>query len=539
VKISACSFSIVLDALLSLLEDLARPHNAVLSHPPHVLLSELYVLELIADCCASSWYRPRGSGDGSSSSPVPEGPLSPAQRAAFPPPETLRDAQLQRIFEVVKLLFEPIPDGYTLPAKVILDDSSAERILTPPPEEPSRTPLSSSSSEPPETRSLLQAHASAIEAHVKLIVEYVTASSWPLSFEYFRNVAYAARSDLPAKGSPITTAAAAEEERAALVMMRTVSYVWADSQKLGLVIQEFCSSFLHFRKSIQNTIAIVVPQLIMRWLDRYPGEFVDLHSDHGPRRRETAPDTLFDMALTIGNNGQRKALLFPMQMALLFLQPDVFEVASNLRESKGSGMVKKVQFLDGLRKALRNRNEQAAYCLVLLLRVARHFEGESDSALMSYAMDVQDEVRDAVFRRFAPGADGVLYEQDIMTAAFVSASHLNFEHAVESLAVSCLSSSAPHSFKIAVIQACAHFARLTDSHKYQPLFTATSAFIQAQLQVCTPFFVCRGPLTATDSPAKDLFRASSRGIRRRTCRPEENGGERPFHQHGVQHTQLP
>jgi neurofibromin 1 len=442
-----------------------------------VLLSELYVLELIADCFASNWYRLNGPGD------RPDEPLSSSQRAAFPPPEALSDVQLNRIFEVIKVLFDPIPDGYTLPAKAILDDSSAKHITTPPPEEPTRTPLSTSSSETPETRNLLQAHAGAVEAHIKLIAEYMTASTWSATFDFFRNVMYAARKNVPAQGNPIPNAAAAEEERAALVMMRLVSFFWVDSQKLSLVVQEFCSSFLHFRKSFQNTIAIVMPQIITRWLDRYPAEFVQLHSMHNPKRRETAPDTLFDMTLTVGDTGRRKALLFPMQMTLLFLQPDVFEVASNMRESKASGIAKKVQFLDGLRKALRNRNEQAAYCLVGLLRVARHFDAESDSALLSYAMDVQDEVRDAVFRRFAPGTEGVIFEQDIMTAAFVSLTHLSFEHSVESLAVTCLSSSAPQNFKIAVVQACAHFARLRNSQKYQPLFTTASAFIQGQLQV--------------------------------------------------------
>jgi neurofibromin 1 len=460
----------------------------VISHPPHVLLSELYVLELIADCCASNWYRMKGSGDRSNSSPVSEGPLSPSQRAAFYPPEALSDAQISRIFEVIKVLFEPIPDGYTLPAKAILDDSSAKHVTTPPPEEPTRTPLSTSSSEAPETRNLIQSHASAIEAHIKLIIEYITASSWPAIFDFFRTVMYGARNNVPMQGASIANAIAAEEERTALVMMRLVSFFWVDSPKLSLIVQEFCSSFLHFRKSFQNTIAVVMPQIITRWLDRYPAEFVQLHSMQNPKRRENAPDTLFDMTLTIGDNGRRKALLYPMQMTLLFLQPDVFEVASNMRESKGTGIAKKVQFLDGLRKALRNRNEQAAYCMVLLLRAARHFDAESDSALMSYAMDVQDEVRDAVFRRFTPGADGVLHEQDIMTAAFVSLTHLNFDHSVETLAVACLSSSAPHSFKIAVIQACAHFARLGNNQKYQPLFTTASAFIQGQLQVCVSCF---------------------------------------------------
>ncbi|KAL1842978.1 hypothetical protein VTJ49DRAFT_3455 [Mycothermus thermophilus] len=502
VKISASSIGYVLDALLHLLEDLARPHASVFHHPSHVLLSELYVLELLADCCASNWFRtpppgkqtPAVAADRPSPSPaVPEsGPLTltPAQRAQFPHPEPLSAVHINRIFEVIKILFEPIPEGFTLPAKAILDDSAARDVAATPAgaaaDELSaavRTPVSTSSSDAPEARAILQAHAAALEGHIKLITEYLTASSWGTVFDIFRRVMYSARNNVPAQGAPISSAAAAEEERNVLIMMRLVSFFWVDNHKMNTVFQELCASFLHFRKSLQNTIAVVVPQLITRWLDRHPAEFVQLHSVHNPKgRRETSPDTLFDMAVTIGDNGRRRALLYPMQMTLLFLLPDVFEVASDMRDSKGTGIAKKVQFLDGLRKALRNRNEQAAYCMVLLLRAARHFHAESDSALMSYAMDVQDEVRDAVFRRFPPGAtDVVALEQDILTAAFVSLAHLNFEHCVESLEVACLAPSAPHSWKIAVIQGCAHFARLGRREKYQALFTTASAFVQGQL----------------------------------------------------------
>ncbi len=192
------------------------------------------------------------------------------------------------------------------------------------------------------------------------------------------------------------------------------------------------------------------------------------------------------MTQTVVESGRKKGSLYPLQSALLLLLPDVFEVASNLREARSSSTAKKVTFLDGLRKALRNRNDQAAYCLVALLRAARHFHAESESALMSYAMDVQDEVRDAVFRRFPAGSDASLFEQDILTAAFVSLAHLNFDMCAGSLAQTCLAPSAPLSFKIAVIQSCSHFARLDGSEKYQPLFVAASAFVQSQLKVRVP-----------------------------------------------------
>jgi neurofibromin 1 len=168
-----------------------------------------------------------------------------------------------------------------------------------------------------------------------------------------------------------------------------------------VVIQELCGSFLHLRKAFQTTVAIVLPLLITRWLERNPGEFIDLHSLH--KRLDGGAETLFDMTNTMFDGGRRKALLFPFQTSLLFLLPDVFEVASNMRDVKSSSISKKVSFLEMLRKSLRNRNETAIYCLTSLLRVARHFPLDSDAALLSFALDVQEEVREAVFRRHTPG----------------------------------------------------------------------------------------------------------------------------------------
>lgn len=478
VKISAFSLSLVLDSLLSLLEELGEPHQAALSHPPHVLLSELYIFELIADCCSSNWQ----SEGGAASQDHHDEDTSTRRRARKPGSEVLDALLVNRIFDVIKLLFEPIPEGHVLPGRTVLDESCSTRTAFRLLEEAVKPPLSAPTDEPLETSRLLEAHSAALKSQVQTVVEYISASSWPAVFEHFRNVIYNVRAAIPAQGSAVPSAAAAEEERSALVSLRLVSSFWVDGQKLNAVIQELCSSFLHFRRSFQNTVGIVTPLLIMRWLDRFPEEFVHIHTVH--KRRDGAPDALFDMVQSVVDNGRRRAVLFPLQTTLLLLLPDVFEVASNLREAKSSSMAKKVTFLDGLRKALRNRNEQAAYCLVTLLRAARHFRAESDSALMSYAMDVQDEVKDAVFHRLTPGADEALFEQDVMTAAFVGLAHLNFDSCVTSLVPTCLAPSAPLSFKLSVIQACSHFAHLDDSHMYRPLFTAASAFIQGQLKVC-------------------------------------------------------
>jgi len=475
VKISDSSIVTVLDSLLTLLADLARPYKTLASRPLHVLLSELYVLALVADCCASHW-------DAVNTTEPPADPSTVVGKHGprTHPPAPLDEALVPRILESIKVFVEPIPDGYMLPARTILDDGMIQQssINT---AAAASVQTSAHVDDGVAVTRLLDARSSETEGQVKTIVEYVTAASWSAAFEYFRTAIYSIRTAAPAQSPAAASPAASDEEKAALVVLSLVSSFWVDRLKLGLVIQELCSSFLHFRRSFQSTVAVVAPLLIMRWVDRFPQEFVQLHAMR--HRVDGGPDTLFDMTQAFVDSGRKRGLLYPLQTALLLLLPDVFEVASNLREAKGGSLAKKVAFLDILRKSMRNRNDQAAYCLVSLLRAARHFDAESDSALMSYAMDVQDEVRDAVFRRFSAGSDASLFEQDILTAAFVSLGHLNFDMCAESLAQSCLSPSAPTSFKIAVIQSCSHFARLDASDKYQPLFAAASAYIQGQLKV--------------------------------------------------------
>ncbi|KAI1449301.1 GTPase [Annulohypoxylon stygium] len=470
VKISAFSIAVVFESLVSLLEELGRPYKTFANHPPHILLSEVYVLSLAADCCSAHWDTLRKAGSNGTTEVSGSGPKSP---------EPLDDGLVTRVFELFKHLLNPLPENYTLPARTILDEKSAREIFDPRFKEPvSRAASSSGSDDSRESKGTKTDDVEDIEPYIKTIVEFVTASSWSASFEYVRTVIYGIRATAPAQQAPTQTMS--EEEKTSLVILRFISYMWVDSQKLGLVIQELCSSFLHFRRAYQNTVAVITPLLITRWIERYPEEFIMLHLQH--KKLDGGADTLFDMTHTIADSGKRRSTLYPFQTSLLMLIPDVFEVASNLREAKTTGMAKKVAFLESLRKALRNKNDAAGYCLVSLLRAVRHFDDDGDATIVSYAMDVQDEVRDAVFRRYHPNGEGGLFDQDLTTAAFISLMHLNFEGSVESLTQACLNSSAPHNFKIALIQSCSYFARQPNAQDYRRLFTEAASFIQSRLK---------------------------------------------------------
>lgn len=391
--------------------------------------------------------------------------------ARVPPP--LEESLVHRMLNTLKTLLEPIPEDYALPAQTLLGQVSRRNVPIP------RAHPSPSGSD------LLDEHLAELDTYVKVVVEYITASSWQSAFDYFRNAIYGIRATGTSTG-PEPPKSTQDTDETALVIVRLLSFFWVDGPKLRLVIQEICSSYLHFRRPYQNAVAIVIPLLIIRWTDRYPREFVQLHL---LRQRVNVPaETLFDMVQRISDNAKMKHLLYPLQTALLFLLPDVFEVASNLKEAKSSSMVKKVSFLDNLRKSLRNRQETAAYCLVSLLRAARHFDAESDSALVSYAMDVQDEVRDAIFRTppsitSNTSSDPSISSQDLVTAAFVSLAHLNLNSSVGALVDTCIASSAPDSFKIACVQGCCYFAEQPYARLYQGLFSQVLPFMRSQLEV--------------------------------------------------------
>jgi neurofibromin 1 len=286
---------------VQLLEALSRPYKEIQSHPIHVLHSELYILELLAECCSIHWAAVNtipgtSNGDdgqssdseGSDSEKGPRHFMQPkwhgqkrrASRNALlvrdKPPEPLADDLVRRLLDAVKLFSKPVSENYVLPATNILDDAfkgyDHGDIFGQEPN-PANGNLSGT-----EVSKLLLDKTDAIDAHIRGIIEYVSFSNWSRVLEYLRNgLVHAAHA---ASGSAVQTNFVVEDDRSALITIKFISSFWVDSRKLGIVIQELCGSFLHLRKTFQTTVAIVVPLLITRWLERNPDEFIDLHTLH-------------------------------------------------------------------------------------------------------------------------------------------------------------------------------------------------------------------------------------------------------------------
>lgn len=286
---------------MQLLEDLSRPYRGIQSHPIHVLHSELYILELLAESCSTHWAGVNTiskpiHGDGQDSDfegddlekgpkhftlPKWNGQKRRESRNALltrdKPPEPLTDDLIKRVLDAARLFLKPISENYVIPAANILDDAfrSMENKGLSSQENVSATNSNLNGTEVPKT---LLNNAEAIDAHIREIIEYVSFSNWSRVLEYLRNaLMYAAHAS---GGSAVQAGSGVEEDRNALVTIGFISSLWVDSRKLGIIIQELCGSFLHLRKAFQSVVAIVVPLLITRWVERSPAEFRELHTLH-------------------------------------------------------------------------------------------------------------------------------------------------------------------------------------------------------------------------------------------------------------------
>ena len=500
-----------------LLEELTSQYKDLDTHPPHVVNSELYIIHILADCFSAHWdavnrvpnYQTKNADQRS----IPRGALSVPQgnsgrvdnnsgtdeeEAAQEPvpkrlvlPKPLDDVLAGRILEAVKIFLAPYPEQYTLPASTILEYSNYRHTQNSLGRLESSDPENNSYEKVPglySTDGTLQD----IEAHARTIVEFLSASNWDLFFEHLKTSFRLLQVVFPLQGNGTQAAPVLDDDRNALATLRIVAFIWVDKRKLSLVLSELCSCFFHLRKTFQSTLGLALPILILRWVEQNPEEFVLMHNSHS---KIDGVDRLFDIANGMVDSNRWKAVLYSFQIFLLFLIPDVFEVATSMPSTgrylengslpkASSGIFKKVSFLESLRKALRNKNPAAAYCLISLLRIARHFSLEgNDSALLSYALDVQEEVRDALFRKNIVGSEGAIFDNGLMTAAFVSLTHLDFESCNEHIAPQCLSSNAPNDFKLAFVSACSNLAKLPNSHLYSELFEKTTALIRGHLKV--------------------------------------------------------
>lgn len=297
-----------------------------------------------------------------------------------------------------------------------------------------------------------------LSRHAAMVVFYLSSSNWGVVFGVLRKrlslLVCQART-----GAPVT-ALNADDVAVATSDLRLLEAINATKPRLGVVLAELNSAFLHLRRPAQIVVASSLRRMIWSFILYRPDEFAALHQSN--RRLDGGPDALFDIVSTAAEShagGKRRAALWPLLSALLVLCPDLVARLSlgEGRKLAITGTGKKHAYYDALRKQLRQPANKPAsppeaptHAAVDLV-IAASFTRTTDASLRLVVPDLEPELRDKVFTplRLAAGAGGARPDEAALASELLAALYsLDPARAAAEIIPGCLADKSTVSAKI-------------------------------------------------------------------------------------------
>uniref|UniRef100_A0A8C7WES6 Neurofibromin 1a n=1 Tax=Oncorhynchus mykiss TaxID=8022 RepID=A0A8C7WES6_ONCMY len=191
------------------------------------------------------------------------------------------------------------------------------------------------------------------------------------------------------------------------------------------------------------------------WVENYPDEFTMLYQRPQTDMADAA-ERLFDLVDSFAESAKRKAAVWPLQIILLILCPEITHVIS--REVVEESKANKKLFLESLRKALAGQGgskqltESAAIACVKLCKASTYINLEDHSGIFLLVQSFVVDLKALLFsptKPFSRGAGSQNADVDLMIDCFVSCFRIN-PHNNQHFKV-CLASSSPSTFHFVLV----------------------------------------------------------------------------------------
>uniref|UniRef100_A0A673WT45 Neurofibromin n=1 Tax=Salmo trutta TaxID=8032 RepID=A0A673WT45_SALTR len=236
-----------------------------------------------------------------------------------------------------------------------------------------------------------------------------------------------------------------------------IQYINVDCAKLKKLLQETVFKFKALKKPAQLSVINSLEKAFWNWVEYYPDEFTMLYQRPQTDMADCA-EKLFDLVDSFAESAKRKAAVWPLQIILLILCPEITQDLS--RETVED--TKKL-FLENLRKALaghggsKQLTESAAIACVKLCKASTYINWEDHSVIFLLVQSIVVDLKALLFnpaKPFSRGAGSQNADVDLMIHCFVSCFRIN-PHNNQHFKV-CLASSSPPTF---------HFVLVNSLHK--------------------------------------------------------------------------
>ncbi|KAG7483656.1 hypothetical protein MATL_G00040740 [Megalops atlanticus] len=234
-----------------------------------------------------------------------------------------------------------------------------------------------------------------------------------------------------------------------------IQYINVDCAKLKRLLQETVFKFKALKKPAQLSVINSLEKAFWNWVENYPDEFTMLYQRPQTDMADCA-EKLFDLVDSFAESAKRKAAVWPLQIILLILCPNITQEIC--REVVEESKVNKKLFLENLRKALaghggsKQLTESAAIACVKLCKASTYINWEDHSVIFLLVQSIVVDLKALLFnpaKPFSRGAGSQSADVDLMIDCFVSCFRIN-PHNNQHFKV-CLASSSPPTFHFVLV----------------------------------------------------------------------------------------
>ncbi|KAI9269931.1 hypothetical protein BY458DRAFT_182532 [Sporodiniella umbellata] len=461
IELSIYQLSVVVNQLAHLLDLISKdihPSASVDAHVPvDVIQSQLFILRLLSACMQYHWnwyrknkfpeHRKGNTTNGTIESDIKISGSKKSKEEYMLDPPPLDDASVSFLLTLL---------GRFLNQYHVLEEQSDLFVMSS--SECSVEAIAAVSNMNP----VIMEHIREIYNSSGKVIRYVSASNWNLFYPKIKKAVniLVSVSDNSVLNPP---------------EIRILAFTELNLEKLHTILTELSPYFLNMKTQGKLLFAKMLRNSIWKWIETRPAEFASLFIDR--KKPILSPEVLFDMCNEAADSSRKKATLWPLQIILLTLSPDLLVQAFfNDRGTQN----RRAGFQRQLRKALESARTQdiAATCYIDLCKVASFVSPDGDNILRQIVDDIEDILKEKVwdFSR-SPATDALssslgytINQQTLVSAYLLSQLRLNLTGAIQAHIPSLLDEESPAVFRQAFVDACLSIA--SEEHSlpwYAPL----------------------------------------------------------------------
>lgn len=213
-----------------------------------------------------------------------------------------------------------------------------------------------------------------------------------------------------------------------------IQHINIDVINLIKLLEETIQKYRLLKKSAHIVLINSIERAICNWMETYPNEFADIQKKPNEKLSKICCDLFDILDNTIDNKKCKTIIVWPLQIMLLILSPQIIEEIINAEFGAPLSQknLKKKQFIDCIKKSLlthgsssnRHSNEAAAVTCVKLCKSSTYINNlDSNNVIFKLVQNIMSDLITLLFNQckpFSRSQSTIIQDIDLMIDCFVS-----------------------------------------------------------------------------------------------------------------------